>query len=305
VIIYNLSMTPDQVLADYEAGIGRHNFTVSEETSKHEYWNVSATPVDSRGEKGDTVYSYNVTIENTPPDAPTLIYPDNGNMSIMTRLPVFNWTDATDVDGDAVTYRLNITHSTCPDGPVYTGIPDSNKTPEQELNTSDECSGVYNWTVEAYDSEDYGPKSESWNFSIMPILILYLHNPVMDFGNMLPGYGDNTTEPGSAEPFVLENMGTVFARLVNVTADSDLWSSDPSPTENFQLKVSDNETGSVNLSGSATTWTDVSLPNITIIEDLNYTDSADTARIDIRIQSPSAEPKGLKSVNLTFWGEQA
>ncbi len=303
VVIYNLSLTADQIRNDYDAGVGRHNFTVSNETSKDDEWNVSVTPVDDRGEVGDTKHSDNVTIENTPPTAPALYMPVDGNTSIMTRRPELDWNASTDVDGDTLTYRLNITHEVCGSEIVYTGISDTNKTVEEDLHTSDEDACWYNWTVEAYDGEDYGPLSSRWGFKIMPIIILNLVNNTVDFGDMVSLDEDNTTDD-SPFPFVLQNDGTVIADIVNSTADTDLWVREPSPTDYFRLKVGDNETGSINLSGSATSWTQVSLANITVIDSLNYSDASDSARIDLYIKVPKTEPPGVKSVNMTFYGAQ-
>jgi hypothetical protein len=182
-------------------------------------------------------------------------------------------------------------------------VAETNKTVEQELNTSDENSCWYNWTVTAYDGEDYGVVSSKWGFKIMPIILLTLNPATVEFGNMSLGEINDTTN-GFPGPFVLQNDGTVVADLVNVTADSHLWIREPSPTSYFQLNVSDNESGSINLSGSATTWTDISLSNITVIDSLNYSDTHDSARIDIRVEVPGDEPHGTKAVNLTFYGIQ-
>jgi hypothetical protein len=304
-LIYNLTLTPEQVRHNFDSGIGRHNITVSTHTKKHDWWNFSVTPVDRRGKKGDKLHSNKVLIMNTPPLNSTLQAPNNGNDTLMTRFPTLNWTNVTDDDEDYVSFKLNITHETC-GSIVYTGITDLNKTPDIELHTYDPdegCTGWYNWTVEGYDGEEYGLPSAKWGFKVMPIIILSLENTVVDFGNMIPGESDNTSD-NDPLPFLVENLGTVVSDIINSTADSSLWIREPSPTENFQLKVSDNETGSINLSGSATSWTDIGLSNITIIDSLNYSDANDRVKIDVRIDVPADEPPGQKSVNITFYGAQ-
>jgi hypothetical protein len=218
---------------------------------------------------------------------------------------MLNWTNVTDDDEDIISFRLNITHETC-GSIVYTGITALNKTPDVELHTYDPdeaCTGWYNWTVEGYDGEEYGLLSTKWGFKVIPIIILSLENPVVDFGNMIPGESDNTTD-NDPLPFLVENFGTVVSDIVNSTADGNLWLREPSPTGYFQLQVSDNETGSINKSGSATDWTNIGLANITIINSLNYSTVNNKAKIDIRIDVPPDEPPGQKSVNITFYGAQ-
>ncbi|MBI5881035.1 LamG domain-containing protein, partial [archaeon] len=282
VVIYNLTLAPEQVKADYDAGIGGKNLTVRQHTRKQDTWNVSVTLVDERGKKGDKVHSNKVLIMTTPPTNSTLQKPNNGNNTLMTRFPMLNWTNVTDDDKDFGSFRINRTHETC--GSIDdTGVTSLNKTPDVELHTYDPreaCTGWYNWTVEGYDGEDYSLLSSRWGFKVMPIIILSLENPVVDFGNMIPGESDNTTD-NDPLPFLVENLGTVVSDIVNSTADSNLWIREPAPTAYFQLQVSDNETGSINQSGSATDWTNIGLANITIINSLNYSTVNNKAKIDI------------------------
>jgi parallel beta-helix repeat protein len=305
VVIYNLSLTADQIENDFESGIGRHNFTVSNETTKHDVWNVSATPVDLRGAAGDTAYSEGLTVRNTPPTQSSLIWPNDNNDTLMTRNPALNWSSVFDADNDAVSFRINVSNTLCDPEISYTGVTDSNKTIEaaDELNTTDECNEWYNWTVEPYDGEEYGPVSVKWNFKVMPIILLYLAPFEIDFQDMILGQTDDTSD-GVPEPYVLENNGTVIADIMNITADADLWERQPSPSRYFQVQVDDNETGSINLSGSATEWTNVSTANFTIIDSLHYRDIYDAARIDFAVEVPLDEPPGEKSVQLTFYGAQ-
>ncbi|NQU79470.1 LamG domain-containing protein [Candidatus Woesearchaeota archaeon] len=302
-VLYTRSLSQNQIITLYNSGAGMLNLTVSDETVKHDNWTVSATPVDSQGLNGSTVTSGPVEIINTIPTVPTLIWPEDGNASLITRVPNLNWTDSYDADGDLLTYRVNLTHDTCGSPIIYNEVGDSNKTVEQELLTKDECPGWYNWTIEAYDGEEYSLTSNVFGFQILSILILSLNPDVVDFGNMDLGDSDNTIDD-SPYPFVLENQGTVFAQIINVTANASLWSSEPSPTDHFQIRAGDHEVGSINLTGSATTWVNVSTLNLTIIDRLNYSDANDEARLDLSIIVPSAETSGEKSVLMTFYGVQ-
>jgi hypothetical protein len=299
--LYGRAITPQQIASQHYGGAGRYNVTVKEETVKHQFWNASVTPVDYRGKSGSTVWSNTLEIMNTPPVNATLILPENNNNTIQTRRPFFNWSSVADDDNDAVTYRLNIT-SACYATISYAGLTGTNKTPDEDLHTTDECSPAYNWTVESYDGEEYNSSSRR-NFSIMPVILFILAPATLDFGDMLLDTEDDSTD-GNPAPFLVENNGTVVADIVNVTAGSHLWIRAPSPTDKFQLKVSEAEAGSINLSGSATDWTNVSLSNVTIISALNYTNTSNSARVDFRIRVPVDEPPGQKSVQLTFYGVQ-
>jgi hypothetical protein len=114
---------------------------------------------------------------------------------------------------------------------------------------------------------------------------------------------DDTTD-NDPPPFIIENYGTVAANITNATANSNLWVRAPSPSDKFQLKVNDSEPGSINMSGSATEWTNFSTSNVTIIRLLNYSTIHNTARVDIRMQVPTDEPSGVKTVDVTFYGVQ-
>jgi parallel beta-helix repeat protein len=305
VMIYDRMLTPEQIASQYYSGVGRYNVTVKEETVKHQFWNATATPVDFRGKSGNTVWSNTVEIRNTPPGKPTLSFPNDGNDTLMTRTPDLNWTAVTDDDNDAITYKVNITD--CNGLPiVYLGVAGTNRTVTQEMHTTDECVGLgwHNWTITANDTEEYGNASSKWGFKILPVIVLNLNPAMLDFGEKIVGQSDNSSD-GSPAPFIVENNGTVVSDVVNVTADSNLWVRSPSPTDKFQIKVSDSEAGSINLTGSRTDWTDVSLSNLTLISGLNYSDVHDTARIDFKITVPGDEPPGQKSVQLTFYGVQA
>jgi len=91
------------------------------------------------------------TVLNTPPNAPTISYPeDNKNY---TDIPYINYS-AVDVDGDALTYFVFINNSL-----NYTGI---------ELNLTDwnASDGYYNITVMAGDDEDNSSNSSVRHFRL-------------------------------------------------------------------------------------------------------------------------------------------
>ena len=142
----------------------------------------------------------------------------------------------------------------------------------------------------------------------MPVIIIDMYSgtpgaKTVDFGTKLLGQSDDTTD-GVPAPFIIENTGTVVASVINSTSNISLWVRAPSPSDKFQLMVNDSEPGSINLTGSATSWTNVSLANVTVISALNYSKTHDTARVDVKITVPDDEPAGSKSVDITFYSTQ-
>jgi hypothetical protein len=127
----------------------------------------------------------------------------------------------------------------------------------------------------------------------------------VDFGDVYQGQTDDTSD-GSPAPMVVQNDGSV---RVDVTIARDA-SSSPlfsgtgggDDTASFQFKAdSTNETGSFNHSGSITNWTNVpGTAPLTAIYGLKYSDSQDSAEIDLRIQVPTDEPMGEKNETLDF-----
>ncbi|HII72153.1 TPA: hypothetical protein HA265_05345, partial [Candidatus Woesearchaeota archaeon] len=306
--VHNFAMTPEQANQSFNSGVGWHNITAYTETKKHEWWNVSVTPFDEKGRMGNTIFSENVTILNTPPTSVSLLVPTHNNQTIMTRYPAFIWTAAADDDGDVLTYVRNITGG-CAAEIVESGISSTTDVVNTELKTTDQCSEPYNWTVYAYDGEDYGTVSDTFNFSVMPVIFLGLEQiggtNVIDFGQMVIGQEDDTTDE-DPNPFILNNTGTVVASIVNITADSSLFLRASLPSDNFQVKVADTrEPGSINQSGSAMDWTNISAVNRTIIDSLNYSSDHNEVRIDLRIKVPLDEPPGSKSSTLNFYAQQA
>jgi hypothetical protein len=298
VMIFSRALTATEINASYRNELYALSANITGLPGGR--YNYTAYAYDIAGNVNQTEYR-NYTI-NSKPTAPNLYWPDNGNVSVMTRTPNLDWNSSTDADGDAINYTLNLSGG-CGSATLYSGINESNRTITTELLTSDECAEWYNWTVVATDGFENSTWSSVFGFKVMPIILLSLENTTVDFGYMILGQQDNTTDDDPM-PFILINNGTVVSDIVNITASGNLWERSPSPTDKFQLKVNDSEYGSINMSGSATIWTNVSTSNITIISSLNYTDAKDSARIDLRIEVPTDEPPGEKTVDLTFYGAQ-
>ncbi|MBU0535653.1 MAG: hypothetical protein KKE20_01710, partial [Nanoarchaeota archaeon] len=119
----------------------------------------------------------------------------------------------------------------------------------------------------------------------------------------------NTSYAGApADPFIVRNDGNIQADIVKIGANDTLWISQGLGTSYFQFKANNRTTepGSFDWLNSITTWTDmpyVLTKNESAIIGLNYTDTNDTAEIDIRIKVPADEPPGPKSSMIIITGE--
>ncbi|MBU0757643.1 MAG: LamG domain-containing protein, partial [Nanoarchaeota archaeon] len=304
--IYNFTLTPEQVQANYQAGLSGHNsqILVSNETSTNDEWLCSVTPNDGY-QDGITKNSTAVTITttNSPPPKVTLTSPTNGNETIWANPPLFIWQNVTDADNDPVNFTINITSAVCPDVGVIGNLTSLNYTPTSEL-----CFGeVYYWQVRAYDGTEYSEWSDKWNFTMEPVIILTLTQSEVSFGSMeVNGTNDTDTSPPS--PMVVRNDGNVFANITWISINQSLFSSVGADTEYFQFKI-DNDTteaNSFNWTESTTSWTNLSLigsQNKTAVGFLNYSDAADTCEIDFRLWVPSQEPPGTKDVTVYIIGQ--
>lgn len=247
--------------------------------------------------------STSVTIQALMPETVTLKSPTNGNNTIRDRKPVFEWYPT----NYTLRYEINITSTTGCGGNYYKNVthPVLNFTPTNELCVYTEGPNtIYKWAVRACGIDGCSSWSNTWNFSIQPYVSITLINDSINFGSMGLGQTKNT-ESGNPGPFVIQNDGNVAADLVNVSVDQNIWSSVPLNTHYFQMKSrQSNETGSFNFSESITSWVNISTTNQTMIRKLNYSDSNDSAYLDIQLTVPGAEPPGPKQAYVIFrWKE--
>jgi len=254
----------------------------------------------------------NLTINlNQIPTAPQLFLPTNDTY-MTNRTPIFSWSNSSDIDGDTITYNIQVDGDIGFSSPEVDGFDVSSieETPDTTNWTAtaelQEVDTEYFWRVRAYDGFEYGSWSEIRNFTIVGIVALDLVVDEIDFGILGPGKTDNTTD-NSPGPIVMRNSGNVGIDINISLADSSasLWSSDPSPTSNYQYKIDNktNEEGAFNWVGSITSWTNVDVANTSYkIENLNYSDDTDEAELDILITVPGDEPGGEKTSDLTITG---
>jgi parallel beta-helix repeat protein len=104
--------------------------------------------------------------DNTPPAAPSLIWPENG-AKLLDNTPTFMWTSVSDPSG--VTYEIEIDDDEDFSSPVYSGA-DLTGTTLELPNEYALALGKYYWHVRAKDgASNISDWSGEWNFTVVPI----------------------------------------------------------------------------------------------------------------------------------------
>jgi hypothetical protein len=289
---------------DYNASYANGTFfdavLANGNTTKGQNWSCGMRLFDGQL-YSNWVNTTNLTILNTPP-AVTLSDPPDAS-STTNRTPTFNWTGSDD-DGDSMTYEFNISlvaSSLCSEPDRYvTGINGSNYTLTSDLACLYDNGDHYIWSARAYDSSLYGSWASYWQINISSLVAISLINDSIDFGSLsLHGYA-NTTE-NSPLPFLLQNDGNA---LLNISINaSNLWTSAANPSNYYKFKIDNSsEAGAFDWAQSITNFTN--MPNsatlLKCISRLNYTDSKDTAEIDLYVQVPPNEMPGARNSTVTF-----
>ncbi len=234
---------------------------------------------------------------NNAPTKPTLSYPANSN-TVFERYINFSWLASTDPNDDAVDYILNIScGDSCSgecDPEPYTSITDI-----YYMISSPLCVDIpYNWTVSACDTYDACNTSDIWNFTIDSIALIELIVNSTSFGEISTGSSNDTTD-FSPVPLVIRNTGNV---LVNITINAtQFFTSVALGASNYQFKVANNETGSINTACSQNaSFANMPATPANAVCNLTYNDSNDEARIHLAILVPNDESPGTKSSSIQF-----
>ncbi len=278
-----------------------------------ENWTFSCLAYD--GTSNSTLWSNYSVIINTPPDKIVLSAPESGNTTT-NRSPMFSWVEGTDGEADPLTYYLNLTcgysggGTDCSDDNSETVVEEGNCTGDGfcnftvpfELKYFGDDNYYYNWTVRAYDQNQYGQWSDVWNITIYTSVVITLYNDSMQFGVIGPGQNNDTSDD-SPEPFKIRNDGNCFVDI-NISSTDLLWDSQPTASDYFRYMV-DNVTGeenSLNWSSQNTTssWTPIPVVNGSAMSFFNYSDATDEAEIEVYISVPTGEMAGIKTSTMWF-----
>ncbi|MDI6738284.1 MAG: LamG domain-containing protein, partial [Nanoarchaeota archaeon] len=308
VIIWNRTLSDEQVYAIYA---NQTNRIVKQETSYGETWSACLTPNDGYDDGATMCTRANITI-NTPPTKVTLAEPTHGNVTMTNRSVSFRWINASDVDGDSISYNLSIrcykngaSCSPSDDREYNTTATSYNLTEATELRYLSDDNYYYNWTVTAYDGYQYGEASNQSNFSIMGEVIISLINDSVVFaGERTPGTSDNTTD-FTPYPMRIENKGNVLTTVNLSSATRLFWGTGSAlPSSFYRIRVNDTSgyENAFNETGSQTTWANVPAVNHTLFNMLNYSTNNDRGDIHIHVEIPTDEPAGAKSSILTLTG---
>lgn len=307
-ITANITWIVNETLRLTEINIGLinnveyNNFTGLTEEYFIKGANVSCnvTVIDEAGNINTSSEIKNV--RNYPPELLNLSYPEYNDELFTNRTPTFNWTNATDIDNDVITFELEIDTDNNFDNGVFIRI--SNITENKYFyNTTDLDFLTYYWRVRANDSENTSDWTDVWNFTLKtnPSIILVNDtgvNNTMDFGLMnLAEEAD--TEDSSPPPFKLENDGNIHVD-VNISADR-LWSSSQGVlnTSYFQYKANYSDKPlSFSWGNSQTDWGNMSDTPILYLLNFNYTRDIDRASVDIRVEVPLDEPTATLTANV-------
>ncbi len=303
LLIFNLSLSPEQVKELYIAGLANLSLQkiVSNETRKGQNWTCLVTGNDLYD--GIPVLSNQLIIRNSLPTV-TLTSPADGNVTD-NRTPMFTWTGY-DADGDSLSYEINLTtfydpftSSPCSD---IRGDTTSNSyyIPTTDLSCLKDNGVYYVWSVRANDGESNGSWSASRTINITALMTISLPVKSIDFGNMMINEANDTSDDAPA-PFIIQNDGN---SLANVTMSANnLWQSIANPSEYYKFKI-DNVTGenyAFNWSGSATSFTNVSSAQLNAIHILNYSNIKDSAEVDVYVKVPPNEPPTVRNSTMTFY----
>jgi len=240
---------------------------------------------------------------NTPPTI-SLYAPEDGNITT-NRMPTFYW-NGSDIDGDTLTYELNLTcynalGGTCSDDNRFiSGIAAQSYTLTEYLEYLKDNNYYYNWTARAYDGALYSPWAIPRKIEIQSSLDVVLINDAISFGQIAMA-GTNNTATDNPPPFSLQNNGNCFANVsINATA---LWQSVTTDSETYKFKVDNatGEEGAFEWLASKVSWTQMPITGqVVAISELNFSDTKDLAEVDVLVTVPGEEPAGDRQSTVYF-----
>ncbi len=249
------------------------------------------------GRQSPSNSSNELLILNTPPTI-ELISPLN-DTSTTNRTPLLNWT-AYDPDEDDLTYDINITcEPACPDDRNIDQHNIMNYTTSMLEYFADD-GFYYKWSARAYDGEEYSNWTEERILHLDSLVIISLEPETLQFGHARPG-DTNSTINNRPEPISINNEGNCYIN-VSMQGEQYLWDSMDYESDYHMFKTERIENESFKLENSITQWTNFTLQDLTLINQLNFNEQLNKALLHFNITVPSSEPTGEKIANFTIGG---
>jgi len=275
-------------------------------TTKADNWSCGLRLNDGT-DSSAWVNSSVLKILNTIPIA-SLTSPDGGNITT-NRTPSFSWTGSDD-DSDSLQYEINIScyysgGGTCHTGDRYVDksviLTDISYFPTDYLEYLIDNNYYYNWSVRAWDGEDYGDWTAPRNISIQSDIIISLPVNEILFGYMNTSDISDTSDD-SPLPLVLQNDGNAVLNIsINFT---NLFLNTVNPSDNFKFKIRNFSSSCFAIEGTTETWTQAPAITTHAIQELNFTSGYQTgcnnASVDLLVTVPGDEPPGDKGAIITF-----
>lgn len=111
LIIYSDEAMSNQVLnitdiAESESGTTTYSLTTSLADNSTYYWRTKAIDSEEGSSSWTSLFSFTTDI-NDAPTCPTISTPTSGS-TVTSLTPTFIWTNATDADGDTITYSIQV-----------------------------------------------------------------------------------------------------------------------------------------------------------------------------------------------------
>ena len=295
LMIFNRSLTANQILNIYN---NRTDLMSFNETSKGDVWRACVTGNDGTKD-GTEVCSNSITVQNSLPSAPKLVFPYN-NSAITNRTPIFTWNNSIDADSDTLTYQLELDDNPAFNNPEInvTKIAEGTTNTSYNAETTLDVDTTFYWRVRADDGTDNGTFSSVSNFTLQSLLSITILTNTVAFGDLGPNQQNNTSSD-KPPPFLAENTGNIFSN-VTITATSYFNLSD-FPSNNYQFQIEENESGAFNTTKSNMTWINMTSSSVSPhVINLDWQTIKDNFAAAIRILVPDDEPAGAKSSVLTF-----
>ncbi|MFA6073202.1 MAG: right-handed parallel beta-helix repeat-containing protein [Candidatus Woesearchaeota archaeon] len=266
--------------------------------TKGESWIFSCLAYDSSA-NSSWKNSSTLVISNTPPPQVTLTYPGNANTTFSNRTPRYTWSAVTDIDSDSLTYNIMVSTDSS-----FTAIIVNQNTSNTYYDQPTELAfGNYYWKVQAHDGTINGSWSSTWNFTLVTYVSVQLITANVSFNMLNITQSDDTTDD-SPLPYVVKSFSNTYIDAINFKVSSSLWSSQGLNTSYWQMKTRSKSDGSFNVSGSKTTFFNVT--NTTyVVRSLNYSATRNNASFDVGITIPAYEPPGDKYNSFTIDWEVA